>query len=289
MSESAAHEGNREGAFAVSPSCARTSSGRTESGRERRRIRLSLFRLSKIVLLLFFVVFLLPVAATALWWTMQERPVSWRAANWGSSGLLSDMGSGQDAAVYVLAARTGGLKGAVSVHSWLLVKRPGADGYDRYDKVGWGSPIRKNGYAADAFWYSNRPWVVHAVTGEEAERLIPEVEAAITSYPWAMSGGYRIWPGPNSNSFVAYVLNEVPALGALLPPNATGRDFAPGIASLSVSSDGRDVHATIAGLAGVAFGARHGFEVHLLGLVAGVDFARPAIKVPALGRIDLGW
>ena len=75
-----------------------------------------------------------------------------------------------------MAARTGGFKGALSVHSWIVLKKPGEDAYVRYDKVGWGSPVRRNAYAADALWYSNRPFVVHAVTGDEAERLLPEVE-----------------------------------------------------------------------------------------------------------------
>lgn len=232
------------------------------------------------------VVFVLPAAATAAWWSLQERPASWRAADWGESGVLPGPAEA-DAAVYVMAARTGGLKGALSLHSWLVVKKPGEARYDRYDKVGWGSPIRRNGYAADAFWYSNRPWVAHAVTGEAAQALIPEVEAAIAAYPYAHAGGYRIWPGPNSNSFVAHVLDAVPALGARLPPNATGRDFAPGHVTLRIAPDRRDLHVTLGGLAGFAIGARSGVEVHFLGLVAGLDVTRPALKVPALGRVEL--
>ena len=49
----------------------------------------------------------------------------------------------------MLAARTGGLKGAVSVHSWILLKPAGAGEYERWDKVGWGMPVRRNSRAAD--------------------------------------------------------------------------------------------------------------------------------------------
>src|SRR5690606_15485614 len=142
------------------------------------------------------------------------------------------------------------------VHSWIVLKKPGARAYERYDKVGWGSPIRSNGYPADAYWYSNRPWIVRSVHGANAEPLIPQVETAISSYPYANRGGYRIWPGPNSNSFVAHVLNAVPGLDAVLPPNATGRDYAEGPVSLRIADDWRDVHFTFNGLAGFAFGAR---------------------------------
>ena len=40
-------------------------------------------------------------------------------------------------------------------------------------------------------------------------------------------GDYRIWPGPNSNTFVATVLRAIPEVGATMPPNAVGRDFRP--------------------------------------------------------------
>src|SRR6266567_1839912 len=45
----------------------------------------------------------------------------------------------------------------------------------------------------------------------------------------ARAGDYRIWPGPNSNSFVATILRAVPELAVSLPPNAVGRDFRDGI------------------------------------------------------------
>jgi hypothetical protein len=246
-----------------------------------------LLQFARRLALFILIVFLLPAALTTAWWWVKERPGSWRTAEWGTSGVLPAAADPADAAIHILAARTGGLKGAVSVHSWIVISHEGSDQYERYDKVGWGSPIRRNGYAADAFWYSNLPFVVHSVTGREAERLIPQVEAAIAAYPFSAPGGYHIWPGPNSNSFVAHVLDAVPALGAKLPPNAVGRDFAPGLASLRIAPDWRDVHATLGGYAGFAFGVRSGFELHLLGLVAGFDFKRPALKIPALGRVGL--
>ena len=74
----------------------------------------------------------------------------------------------------------------------------------------------------------NTPYVVAAITGEEAERLMPQVEAAIASYPFSQRGDYGIWPGPNSNSFTAHVLRSVPDLDIALPPTAVGRDYRPG-------------------------------------------------------------
>lgn len=239
------------------------------------------------IALFFLILFVLPALLTLAWWMLQERPSSWNSADWSASGILPKAASDPGAAVYLMAARTGGLKGAFSVHSWIVFKRPGATSYERYDKVGWGAPLRRNAYPADGRWYSNMPEIVHAVRGTDAARLIPKIEAAIASYPFAARGNYRLWPGPNSNSFVAHILREVPEFGGVMPPNATGRDFAPGFAAIDWSADGRDLHVTFGGVFGISVGAASGLELHFVGLVAGFDFTRPAIKIPAYGTVPL--
>jgi len=239
------------------------------------------------LLLVLLTVYLMPPLASAGYWYMRERPQSWREADWTSAGILPKPEDAHAATIHVFSAATGGMKGAFASHAWIVTKAAGASAYTRYDKVGWGTPVRKNGYAADALWYSNAPRLVVSVSGEEAARLIPKIEAAIDAYPYAKPGGYRIWPGPNSNTFVAHVLRSVPELGAVLPPDAVGRDYLPEGRLFAVDADGRDVHATLYGLLGFSAGVRSGFELHVMGLVAGVDIARPAIKVPAVGRIGL--
>ncbi len=233
------------------------------------------------------VVFILPTLATVAWWSLQDRPVTWREAQWGSADVLEPAGANREAAVYVMAARTGGMKGAFSLHCWIVLKRPGASEYERYDKVGWGSPIRKNGYPADAYWYSNTPEIVHQLHGAEAEAVLDDIDAAIADYPFSKAGDYHIWPGPNSNSFVAHVVRSVPQMGARMPSNAVGRDYAPGAASFDWDPQRHDFKATLGGLLGVAAGAGSGIELQFLGLVAGMDFARPALLIPAYGRLDL--
>jgi hypothetical protein len=243
--------------------------------------------LLRIVFAAILVVYLLPALASAGLWYVKDRPESWRNADWSSSGVLPKATVDGNAAIYVLSAATGGLKGAVASHSWIVTKAAGGRVYNRYDKVGWGTPIRRNMRDADGAWYSNRPTVVAAIRGIEAERLIPKVEAAIQSYPYAQPGAYRIWPGPNSNTFVAHVLRTVPEIGAVLPPDAVGRDYLPEGRLFAIDADGRDVHATLFGLLGISAGVRSGFEVHFMGLVAGIDIARPAIKIPAFGRLGV--
>ena len=47
------------------------------------------------------------------------------------------------------------------------------------------------------------------------------------------------------------------------------------------------IQISLGGYAGVALGWVEGIEIDFMGLVAGIDVRRPAIKIPAWGRIGL--
>lgn len=242
-------------------------------------------RFFKTVSLLLLLLFALPALVSVGVWKLDSRPSSWSNADWTSAGILPQASSDSDAVIYVMAARTGGLKGALALHSWLVTKKADAPGYSRHDKVGWGTPVRRNSYPADGRWYSNAPEILREVRGEAATRLIPRIEKAIQSYPYRERGDYKIWPGPNSNSFIAHVLNEVPELGIALPPNAVGRDYISGGRYVNIDPDWMNFQASYKGYAGFSLGRRNGFELNFMGLVAGFDIIRPAIKLPGFGRI----
>ncbi|MET0276914.1 MAG: DUF3750 domain-containing protein [Pseudorhodoplanes sp.] len=240
----------------------------------------------KIIMLTLLTLFLLPVAARAALFVFEDRPDGWRNADWSSTGALPAAAAHPDARIMVLSGRTGGLKGVVAVHSWIVFKAKNAATWTRYDVVGWGNPVRLNGWAPDGRWYGTAPTVVADIRGDKAEVLIPAVERAVKDYRYANYGDYRLWPGPNSNSFVAAVLRAVPQMQATMPPNAIGRDFRPG-PYLGWTDSGTGVEANLFGLVGVKAGWIEGFEVNLLGLVAGLDVREPALKLPGFGRIGL--
>jgi hypothetical protein len=234
----------------------------------------------------FALLFLLPSAAALAWWSQQDRPAHWRAADWGPSGVLPPAISVPGPAIHVMAARTGGTKGALSVHSWIVHKRAGDLRWTRHDVVGWGAPVRRDAYGPDARWYSNAPRIIGSVEGASAAAAIPRLESAIAAYPWSRRGDYVIWPGPNSNTFVAYLARAVPEIDVTLPPHAVGRDWlGPGLQAMRDA--GGDLHVSISGLAGLSLGPRSGIELHLLGQAAGIDLLRPALKLPGIGRIGL--
>ncbi len=243
--------------------------------------------MTKTLLLGVLAVFIVPLVTHAVWWQLQSHPSSWSDANWTSAGILPDAGKNREAIVHVLAGRTGRWKGIFAHHTWIVVKPKGATRYTRYDVVGWGKALRVNAYDADGRWYGNVPDILVTLKGAAAERAIPEIQRAVSEYPYGGPGSYVIWPGPNSNSFVAAVARRVPAIAPALLPTAVGKDFAgwPFYAGTSPSHTGYQL--SLGGLLGVTLGRVEGLEVNMLGLVAGIDLARPAIKLPGWGRIGL--
>ncbi|MFN3656644.1 MAG: DUF3750 domain-containing protein [Pseudolabrys sp.] len=238
------------------------------------------------VLLAIILLFLGPLIARAALYAAGSDPRSWRDADWSTAGLLKPANQEKEARVVFFTGTTGAWKGIFSVHSWVVLKPANARGWTRYDVVGWGMPVRTNGWAADGRWYGNAPIAIADVSGAEAERLIPKIEAAVKEYAYNKAGDYRIWPGPNSNSFVAAVLRTVPELGVALPPNAVGRDFRDRLyAGLTDSRTGIEVN--VYGLVGLKLGWVEGVEVNLLGLVAGLDLRHPGVKLPGFGRVGV--
>ncbi|MCP8937837.1 DUF3750 domain-containing protein [Alsobacter sp. SYSU M60028] len=243
-------------------------------------------RLRRVISLILFV-FFVPLALHAAWWFANDHPRSWSQASWSSAGLLPPPEAKPDAVVLVYAARVGRWRGIFAHHTWLVVKEKGAPRYTRFDKVGWGTPVRTDGWAPDARWFGQVPEVVAAIEGEKAEALIPRIRAAVASYPWREAGAYQAWPGPNSNTFVAHVVAAIPEAGIALPPTALGKDYRSDgrIAGLAPSHTG--VQIGWSGLLGLTVGWTEGVEMNLLGLVAGLDIRRPALKLPGFGRIGL--
>jgi Protein of unknown function (DUF3750) len=240
----------------------------------------------KVIVLIIFALFLAPIIARAAFYAMGNAPRAYYEADWSSAGLLPAARDDRRARVIVFTGLTGAWQGIFSVHSWVVIKPANADTWTRYDVVGWGSPVRVNGWPPDARWYGNMPVAIADISGPQAAELIPKIEAAVRAYGYDRAGDYRIWPGPNSNSFTAAVLRAVPELGVSLPPNAVGRDYRAGFYAGRTDS-GTGLELNLNGIAAFKIGWVEGIEVDLLGLVAGLDLRHPGLKLPGYGRIGL--
>jgi hypothetical protein len=238
------------------------------------------------VLLTIFILFLFPLAVHAALYVTQEHAGSFRDANWSSTGMLPPATADTEARLLVFTGRTGRWRGIFSVHSWIVLKPENATTWSRYDVVGWGQPVRMNNWAPDSYWFGNTPRVLVDVHGPQAAALIPKVKAAIDAYRYHEFGDYRLWPGPNSNTFVATVLRAVPELAVSLPANAVGKDFR-ALPYAGLSDSGTGIEASLWGVLGVKAGWVEGVEFNFLGLVTGLDLRHPGVKLPGFGRLGL--
>jgi len=188
------------------------------------------------------------------------------------------------AIVQVYAAPTYGWRGYFAVHPWIIYKRRGDTAYTRYDVVGWRAPqvLQRNYSVPDGLWYGSTPELLVHHQGGDLDRLIDDIEAAVASYPFANQ--YLSYPGPNSNTFLAHIGRQVPALKLDLPANAIGKDYRALTDPVGVSTTGSGVQLSLLGLLGVSLGWQEGLEFNVLALNFGLDLNPPALRLPLLGR-----
>ncbi len=213
---------------------------------------------------------------------------SWYNAPRHSAGLAPDPEQHIDTAVVqVFAAATYGWRGTFALHPWIIHKRAGENFYTRHDVVGWyGTQVVRRDFALpDGRWYGAEPRLLVDHRGEAAAAMIDDIEAAIRSYPYA--GEYRSWPGPNSNTFLAHIGREVPALKLDLPANSIGKDYRDIRHVVGISPTGSGIQLSLYGLLGFSVGLQEGLEFNLLGLNFGLDLNRPALRLPFIGRLGM--
>ncbi|MDP6566836.1 MAG: DUF3750 domain-containing protein [Alphaproteobacteria bacterium] len=209
----------------------------------------------------------------------------------GGTGQAPDPATTREAVVQVYAARAARWRGAFASHTWLAVKPRDAEQYTRYEVWGWrhgergGNTVRAIAGRADHYWFGYRPERLVDLRGAEAELAIRQLTRAIADYPAAKR--YRIWPGPNSNTFVAHMGRRAPALRLDLPAHAIGKDFLADGGIFARAPSGTGWQLSLFGLFGILVALEEGIEVNLFSLNYGVDFQPPALRLPALGR--LGW
>ena len=193
--------------------------------------------------------------------------------------------------VQVYGARAFNWRGAFGIHTWIATKRTDGDHYTVYQVVGWNLYRGRSvvtvsqGGPPDFLWYNARPELLLDRRGPDVEALIHRIEKAVLAYPYTHR--YRVWPGPNSNTFVAFVARQVPQLGLDLPPTAIGKDYLTDGRLLGRMPSGTGWQVSLSGLLSLGLAREEGFEFNLLGLSAGVDVNDFALRLPGIGRLPI--
>ena len=253
-------------------------------------LRISKWRRRLTVLLMGL--FLLPLLASfAARWADPAVAADWRTARQDSSHQAPDPSVTKEAVLQVYSARAFSWRGAFGVHTWLALKPKGADHFTRLEVIGWGvdhgsSAVRVSRYIPEAYWFGSRPNILRDLRGPMAEGLIDKVLQAAKIYPHPSS--YRLWPGPNSNTFTAFIARQVPGLGLELPATAIGKDYLPHGAFIADAPSGTGIQVSVFGLLGLTLATEEGLELNILGLNFGLDLSPPALKLPGIGRLGAG-
>jgi Protein of unknown function (DUF3750) len=209
----------------------------------------------------------------------------WRTASREPLGIAPDPATTPEAVIQVYGARTYGWKGAFGVHTWVAVKPTQAKSWKVYEVIGWrlrysDSALVISNRDPDARWYGSEPELYADKRGEGVDALIERIDKAAAEYPYASE--YGLWPGPNSNTFTAWLTRTVPELGVDLPATAIGKDYL-GDKILDSPASGHGVQLSVGGLLGVTASSVEGFEVNLLGLSFGLG--QSGLKLPFVGRL----
>ncbi|KPP99936.1 DUF3750 domain-containing protein [Marinobacter sp. HL-58] len=210
---------------------------------------------------------------------------SWRTADRSSAGLAPTPEQEQKAVVQVYGARAYNWRGYFSLHTWISTKEAGADSYYVHEVTGWRHyVVQSRRDDPDRAWYGAPPQLIADIRGEQAEQIIAQLGDVIDEYPYPTE--YEAWPGPNSNTFVAWVIRRIPEMDVALPNHAIGKDYLDnGI--VSEVPGGAGYQLSLGGYFGVLAGVREGVELNILGLSLGINPLALGIKLPGIGELAL--
>lgn len=209
----------------------------------------------------------------------------WNADN-SSVGIAPKPKDEKRAIVQIYAARAYSWRGWFAVHPWIATKEENADSYIVYQVTGWRSTVVNIAPGIpDRKWYNQPPEMLFELRGEEAAAMIPKIKQAAKNYPY--QNFYRLFPGPNSNTFIAYIIRHTPGITVEMPPHAIGKDWIDDGKFFAKSETGTGYQFSLYGLLGLTVGIAEGLEVNILGMTFGFDVMRPAIKLPFIGRVGL--
>lgn len=168
------------------------------------------------------------IALVGLMLTNCTSDKDWRTASREPAGIAPDPAIVNEAVLQVYGASAWGWRGWFAIHTWIAAKHTGDNFYTVYDVVGWrgrhGQPVLRIARdVPDRYWYGEKPALLKEHRGPGVDLLIDAVDQAAKEYPWKTT--YKVFPGPNSNTFTAWIVKKVPELDVELPFSAIGKGY----------------------------------------------------------------
>lgn len=213
---------------------------------------------------------------------------SWRDASRESTGIAKKAAEQKEDILQIYYARAFSWRGYFAIHPWVAWKKSEDTKYTVAHVTAWNhrrenTTISVSQDLPDRKWFDSEPTILFQIEGPTARRAITEVEQLIKDYPF--KDGYRLWPGPNSNTFVSHLIRHIEALETELPPHAIGKDYFGPTQFFAKSPSGTGFQLSLWGALGITLGLQEGVEFNFLSLNFGLDLWPPAIKLPFIGRL----
>lgn len=189
--------------------------------------------------------------------------------------------------VQIYYARAFSWRGYFGIHPWIAWKKKEEQQYTVAQVTSWnirrlGTTIDMKEDIPDRLWFDSTPSVLYEARGKRATSIIKQLKPLILNYPY--KDKYRVYPGPNSNTFVTYLIRNIDELDIELPSTAIGKGYL-GDQFLVKTASKTGATFSLFGLLGVTLGAMEGLEVNIFGLHFGIDLWTPALSFPIIGRI----
>lgn len=172
-------------------------------------------------------------------------------------------------------------------HTWLDVKRGSEDAWTRVEVSGRRSggrsrPLAAEEARADVRW--DREVLLHdVIAGPQARRIAERIDTAVQRWGPSYEFRYEAYPGPNSNTFMRELADEIPELDFTFDHNALGKDYG-GWVNLGFATSGTGVRLDTWPL-GMTVALREGIELHFFQLVFGLQLWPPAVQLPFLPQL----
>jgi len=242
-------------------------------------------------MLLFFLLLFLALPLYTLLSGKASLGQDFRTRDRSSAGIAPHAAQTPEAVVQVYAARALNWRGIFAVHTWIATKPENDTQYTVHQVIGWRlyrglSAIASAPGIPDGRWFGNEPALLAELRGDAAAYAIPKINDAVATYPYPNE--YSVWPGPNSNTFMAHIGRQVPELRLDLPATAIGKDYPINGSLIDRAPSGTGYQLSMLGLLGLTVAREEGIELNLLGLNFGIDFYKPALKLPFIGRLGVG-
>ncbi len=181
--------------------------------------------------------------------------------------------------VQLRAAKLPSILGYIAVHYWFVIMRENQrERWEIWQNSGrclasWGH-LHKNLMPYDSGVGNGVSWLEKEWKGETADLLAQIVENSPETYKYNYL--YRYYPGPNSNTYAQWVLNQGKA-NYLLSALGIGKDYTKRI---GIQRYDRVIHLSLFFLGGFRFLQGKEFEFHILGLTIGIKTRPFLLKLP---------